>query len=68
MEGRSRDPGERRRFQRRIIACLVVADILLAFLVSARFFFRIDMSRNSVYTLSAASLRGETRTISMRSR
>lgn len=55
MEGRSRDHGEKQRFQRRIIACLVVADILLAFLVSARFFFRIDMSRNAIYTLSAAS-------------
>lgn len=50
-----RDPVEARRFQRRVITCLVILDVLLAFLVSARFFFRVDLSRNHVYTLSQTS-------------
>ena len=50
-----RDPVETRRFQRQVIAVLVVLDIILAFLVSGRFFFRVDLSRNGIYTLSAAT-------------
>ena len=50
-----RNPMETRRFKRRVIALLVVLDMLLAFLVSARFFFRADLSRNGIYTLSAAT-------------
>ncbi len=50
-----RSPVKTRELQRRVIALLVVLDMLLAFLVSARFFFRADLSRNGIYTLSAAT-------------
>jgi gliding-associated putative ABC transporter substrate-binding component GldG len=52
---RPADPVRTRRLQRRLIASLVVLDVLLAFLVSARFFLRADLTRNRVYTLSRTS-------------
>jgi gliding-associated putative ABC transporter substrate-binding component GldG len=55
MRCAGRDPVGTRRFQRRVVALLVALDIILAFLVSSRFFFRVDLSRNGMYTLSAAS-------------
>ena len=53
MTGRS--PADIRRAQRFVVALLVVADIVLALLVSARFFLRADLSRNGVYSLSATT-------------
>ena len=50
-----RDIGAVKRAQRLIVAAFVVADILLAAAVGARFFVRLDLSRNWMYTLSAAS-------------
>jgi gliding-associated putative ABC transporter substrate-binding component GldG len=52
---RPADPVQTRRLQRRVIACLVVLDVLLAFIVSARFFLRVDLTRNHLYTLSKTS-------------
>ncbi len=43
------------RRQRLMLGALLAADIILAAAVGARFFFRLDLSRNSVYTLSATS-------------
>jgi gliding-associated putative ABC transporter substrate-binding component GldG len=43
------------RRQRLIVAVLLAADIVLAAAVGARFFFRLDLSRNRMYTLSATS-------------
>jgi gliding-associated putative ABC transporter substrate-binding component GldG len=54
-DARAADPVQTRRLQRRVIACLVVLDVLLAFLVSARFFLRADLTHNHVYTLSKTS-------------
>ena len=44
-----------KRRQRTLLVALMVADLVLAAAVSARFFFRVDLSRNRMYTLSAAS-------------
>jgi ABC-type uncharacterized transport system involved in gliding motility auxiliary subunit len=43
------------RRQRAILGALLAADLLLAAAVTARFFVRIDLSRNRMYTLSAAT-------------
>jgi ABC-type uncharacterized transport system involved in gliding motility auxiliary subunit len=43
------------RRQRAILGALLAADLILAAAVTARFFVRIDLSRNSMYTLSAAT-------------
>jgi ABC-2 type transport system permease protein len=51
----SRDAASVKRRQRAILVALVAADLVLAAAVSARFFFRVDLSRNRMYTLSAAS-------------
>lgn len=50
-----RDEAGRTRSQRLAIAVLLAADIILAAAVGARFFLRLDLSRNRMYTLSAAS-------------
>jgi ABC-type uncharacterized transport system involved in gliding motility auxiliary subunit len=50
-----RDEAARTRSQRLALAVLLAADIILAAAVGARFFLRLDLSRNSMYTLSAAS-------------
>jgi ABC-2 type transport system permease protein len=51
----SRDAASVKRRQRALLVALVAADLVLAAAVSARFFFRVDLSRNRMYTLSAAS-------------
>jgi gliding-associated putative ABC transporter substrate-binding component GldG len=51
-EGSPADAARTRRLQRRVIACLMVLDVILALLVSARFFTRIDLTRNHASTLS----------------
>lgn len=50
-----RDAASVKRRQRAIIVALVVADLVLAAAVTTRFFFRVDLSRNRAYTLSAAT-------------
>ncbi|HET6486224.1 MAG TPA: GldG family protein [Spirochaetia bacterium] len=52
---RGTDPARRRRIERAVVTALVIADLALALLVSGRYFFRADLSRNAAYTLSAAS-------------
>ena len=52
-----RDSGSVTRAQRLVLIALVVADILLAAAVGARFFARLDLSRNRMYTLSSTSKR-----------
>ncbi len=52
---RAPDPARRRRIERAVVTWLVLADFVMALLVSGRYFFRVDLSRNAAYTLSAAS-------------
>lgn len=44
-----------RRSRRAFLSCLVVIDICLVLLAGSRFFTRVDLSRNGVYTLSRTS-------------
>jgi ABC-type uncharacterized transport system involved in gliding motility auxiliary subunit len=50
-----RDDAFRARSQRLTLAVLLAADIILAAAVGARFFLRLDLSRNRMYTLSDTS-------------
>ena len=53
--GRRQEAASLKRRQRTLLVALVVADLVLAAAVSARFFLRVDLSRNRMFTLSAAS-------------
>ena len=50
-----REAGSTQRRQRAILGALLAADLILAAAVGTRFFFRLDLSRNRMYTLSATS-------------